>query len=162
MKFYLLLITVLVISFTSACGVAPGAGEASDQVTDQADGPSIRVEEPFARASMPNGAIYLKLVNDGAAPEVLLRAETEVAEATELHETKMDDNDVMRMSPVEQIELPAGGSVALEPGGKHVMLMGLREGLAAGDTIELTLVFEQAGPLTLQVEVREGMGHEPR
>lgn len=123
-------------------------------------GPVIKVMAPFARASMPNGAVYMHLMNEGDADDRLISAESDVAEAVELHETRME-NDVMKMSPIEVVDVPAGGSATLEPGGMHVMLLGLKKELATGDTFELTLNFEQTGSQTIQVEVQQGMvmGH---
>ena len=60
---------------------------------------------------------------------------------------------MMTMSPVDQIEVPAGGTAVLEPGGFHIMLLDLVEPLAVGTTIELTLTFEQAGEVVLTVDV---------
>jgi copper(I)-binding protein len=152
-KLYLILMLMLVTSLAAAqCGSAPVPAPA-----EESGSPEIKVMEPFARASMPNGAVYMHLMNEGSADDRLISAESDVAEAVELHETKMDENDVMQMSPIEAVDLPAGASETLEPGGKHVMLLGLTEELATGDSFELTLNFENSGPQTIQVEVKEGM-----
>lgn len=60
------------------------------------------------------------------------------------------------MQPVDRIEIPAGGTVRLEPGGYHLMLMDLTEMPAVGSTVELTLTFETAGDVVVQAEVRAG------
>lgn len=62
---------------------------------------------------------------------------------------------MMSMQPVESIEVPADGSVALEPGGFHIMLLDVKKVLAVGDTIEVTLTFEKAGEVQATAEVRE-------
>lgn len=62
---------------------------------------------------------------------------------------------MMSMQPVEAIEVPADGSVALEPGGFHIMLLDVKKVLAVGDTIEVTLTFEKAGEVQATAEVRE-------
>ena len=80
-------------------------------------------------------------------------AQSDVAEAVELHETKME-NDVMRMQPVASVEVPAGGQVTFEPGGLHIMLIGLQRELEAGDRFKITLQFEESGTLTVEVSVR--------
>ena len=147
--FFVVVLTVLL----AACG-APTPTEPAAQTSDV---PVIKVMEPFARASMPNGAAYMTIMNEGGSDDILLNADSDVAEAVELHETTIGENDVMQMRPVENIAVPAGGSATLEPGGKHVMLMGLQEGLVVGDTFDLTLNFEKSGPQTVQVEVTEGM-----
>ena len=92
--------------------------------------------------------------------------ESPVAQLVELH-THIDDNGVMRMRPVEGgLEIPAGGEHMLMRGGDHVMLMGLTQTLEDGAIIPLTLIFENAGPIALDVTVdnsrgqgQHGMGH---
>lgn len=96
----------------------------------------------------------MTLMNEGGQPDVLLNAETDVAEVVELHETKMD-GDVMKMGPISSIEVPAGGSVNLEPGGKHIMLINLKQPLTPGEKIKLILNFEKSGQKTIEVEIRE-------
>jgi copper(I)-binding protein len=100
-----------------------------------------------------HSAVYFTLDNPGDTPLRLVAAETDVAERTELHETTMEGG-VMRMRPVEGVDVPPGGSVTLEPGGLHVMLLGVRRDLAAGDTFALTLRFADGGERTLEVTVR--------
>jgi hypothetical protein len=95
------------------------------------------------------------LANEGSSPDVLLSAESQVAAAVEMHETKIDENDVMRMTLLSKIEVPAEGSVSLEPGGKHIMLINLKQELKPAEKISLTLNFEKAGPLTVEAEVRQ-------
>ena len=155
----------LIAAQCSGLATAPPAESQSKTGAEAAvapGGPVIKVMEPRARASMPNGAVYMQLMNEGDADDRLIKAESVVAEAVELHESKMDENEVMRMSPVEMIAVPAGGSAILEPGGKHIMLLGLTEELATGDSFEVTLNFEQAEPQTIEVVVTEGMamGHD--
>jgi copper(I)-binding protein len=73
----------------------------------------------------------------------------------ELHET-IEQDGVMSMIPrPDGFPLPAGATLELKPGGKHVMLMGLVNPLAPGQTYQLTLNFEKAGPITIEVPVRE-------
>lgn len=99
-----------------------------------------------------NSAAYLRIKNRGGADR-LLRVESNIAQAVELHESMME-NDIMTMRPVSFIEIPAGGEVELKPGGLHIMLIGLNEALMPGAKVQLTLVFEKAGNLTVEAEVR--------
>ena len=138
------------------CGSATTAG----QNAETSAGPAIKVMESFARASVPNGAVYMHLMNEGGADDALISVETDAAETAELHESKMDENGVMRMSPLSRVNLPTGGSAVLEPGGMHVMLIGMKEGVAQGDNISLTLNFEKSGSQTVEVEVTEGVTPE--
>jgi len=144
--YYLPLIALLLTA--AQCGAAP-AREAAES--------KIMVMEPSARASIPNGAVFMKLMNEGGADDVLLSAQSGVAETVELHQSKMDENGVMKMSPVPDIPVPAGETVTLEPGGLHVMLLGLKEELAVGDKFSLTLNFERAGAQTIEVEVSDSL-----
>jgi hypothetical protein len=100
-----------------------------------------------------NSAAYMVLHNNERIPDKLLRAESEVAEAVELHVSEMKGG-VMTMRPVEFVEVPANGETELKPGGMHVMLIGLKHDLKPGETIPLVLVFENAGSISLPVEVR--------
>jgi copper(I)-binding protein len=146
-SFTLLLITIAIVS--AQCGAT-----AKPQ---QSSGPQIKVMEPWSRPSpmmAGNGAVYMMLMNEGDSADALLSAETDVAEVVELHETKME-GDVMKMSPVSKIEVPAGGSATLKPGGLHVMLINLKQKLTPGEKIELTLNFEKSTPMTIKAEIRE-------
>lgn len=123
-----------------------------------ATGSAIVVEDAWARPSpmmAGNGAAYMVIRNTGNVDDALIGAASDVAETVELHETTME-GDMAGMHPVEAIPVPAGGSVSLEPGGYHVMLIGLKQELQPGQTITLTLTFEKAGQITVQAEIREG------
>lgn len=115
---------------------------------------SIRVQQPFARATPAKvGGVFMMLQNGGAADR-LVKAESEIAESVELH-TNVKDGETMRMRRVDAIELPAGGEAKLEPGGYHIMLIGLKQPLKEGTHFQLTLTFEKAGSMTIQVPVQK-------
>jgi hypothetical protein len=97
------------------------------------------------------GGGFLKITG-GAAGDRLIAGSTTVSSAVELHTMSME-GDVMRMRQVPAIEVPAGGTVELKPGGLHVMFMGLKQPLKAGDTFPLTLRFEKAGEVKVDVKV---------
>jgi len=113
---------------------------------------AMEIEED---ASLPqvNSAIYLSIVNSGSSPDRLLGGETPAARALEIHESFLQ-GDVMRMREVEGVEVPAKGRVELRPGGLHFMLLDLHQPLTAGDTIALTLIFQERGPMVLRVPVQ--------
>jgi periplasmic copper chaperone A len=96
---------------------------------------------------------YMILRNNSAAPDKLLRVESDVAGAVELHISEMA-GEVMTMRPLEYVEVPAKGEAELKPGGMHIMLIGLKRDLKAGEKIPLVLVFEKAGKVDVQAEVR--------
>ena len=146
------LFSVLISVFlVSSCAVGGG-------------GSKIEVQDPWARAVEGmadsdhagmgmNGAAYMLLRNEGDALDSLLRAESSVAQAVELHLSEMKDG-VMSMHPVAAIEIPAHGQVELKPGSYHVMLIGLQRDLIQGEKFELLLVFEKSGEISIDVEVR--------
>lgn len=126
----------------------------------------LRLEQPWTRAALAGrqGAGFLVIRNTGPAMDRLLDASSPVAERMELH-THIRDGEVMRMRPVPHIEVPAGGQAVLEPGGLHLMFMGLRQPLVEGTRIPVTLRFAEAGEVTLQLEVRAAgarPGHHQR
>jgi copper(I)-binding protein len=126
---------------------------------------SLTVEAVWARPSVGtrgNSAAYCTIHNAGSTADRLVAAATPYAGKVELH-THIRDGDVMRMRPVEGgIPVPAGGMVALKPGGYHVMIMQLKQPIVMGGTLPLTLTFEKAGAVTVQasVQMKPGMtGH---
>ncbi|MDQ7031035.1 MAG: copper chaperone PCu(A)C [Ardenticatenia bacterium] len=135
-----------------------------------ANGPRLQVEAAWARPTASGGshpagsqgeeksmgsigAVYFTLINSGDQPDRLLRVTTTVAEKAELHQTRVEEG-VARMVPVtDGVPIPAGERVVFEPGGYHVMLMGVRQPLRPGDRFSLTLILEQSDPITVNVEV---------
>jgi copper(I)-binding protein len=114
----------------------------------------VTIKEPWVRATvaqqMATGA-FMQLVSPGDARLVEVR--TSVAGVAEIHEMAMDGN-IMKMRAVPGLELPAGKTVELKPGGYHVMLMGLKQPLKAGDMVPLTLVVEGKDKKRETVEVK--------
>jgi copper(I)-binding protein len=99
--------------------------------------------------SIPSSAGYLTIRNNGTDNDWLVAATGDLARKTELHSMTMD-NGVMRMRQVEGgIPVPAGGTVTLAPGGYHIMLIGLKAPLHAGQAYDVTLDFRHAGPMTI-------------
>ena len=132
---------------------------------------NISVEHAWARptaTSVANGAAYLTIKNTGEADDTLTGAETSAAAKAELHESSMEGG-VMKMRPLGDVTVPAGGSVEFKPGGKHIMLLGLKAPLMAGQSFTLTLHFKNAGAQTVNVDVADkapaasmgGMGGMP-
>lgn len=143
MKRLALMLGVLAL-VTSACG----------------GGDSVEIRDAWARnsAGMQNaGAVYMTITGAGDADKLVdVAVDSSVAAMAELHESSMDDEGTMSMQEVPQIDVPADGDVALEPGGFHVMLMQLAEPLEIGDEFTVTLTFEDAGEIEVDVEVKEG------
>lgn len=118
---------------------------------------AILVEDAFARASSPTakaGAAFMLLTNTTDSDDRLLGAASDAAMRVELHTHVADDGGVMRMRPLEGgVALPAKGSHALARGGDHLMFMGLTRPFLDGDTITVTLTFEIAGEIEVEIPV---------
>ena len=100
-----------------------------------------------------NSAGFMLVLNGLDKPVRLTGVSGDLAAAVELHET-INDNGVMKMEPrPEGFEIPAGGSLELKPGAKHVMIMGLVKPLVAGDTVNLTLAFDNGDQIPLKAPV---------
>ncbi|PWC78037.1 copper chaperone PCu(A)C [Azospirillum sp. TSH64] len=117
---------------------------------------AIEIGHPWARAtapSAPNGGAYLSLTNTGTTEDRLVGASTPAAEKAELH-THLNENGVMKMREVAGgIPVPAGEAVKLAPGGLHIMLLGLKQPLVKGAHIPMTLRFEKAGTVEVEIAV---------
>lgn len=144
------------IPVTLALALVAGAG------CERSGSSQIFVEGAWARA-MPlvagegeaptNSAAYFLIRNDGREGDRLTGATSEMAEVVEIHESKLV-NDMMVMEEQEFLEVPPGSSVELKPGGIHIMLLGIRKSLVAGEEFELLLHFEKAGDYAVVVPVR--------
>ncbi len=130
----------------SACG-----GDKAPEVSDAWS----RVTAP----SQTTGAVYLTIKSDTADKLTAVAVPTSVAARAELHETMSGGTEKMgemKMQPVDSIEIPAGATVQLKPGGFHIMLFELAKPIAAGEKIEVTLTFEKAGTQQVTAVAREG------
>ncbi|MGA0539934.1 copper chaperone PCu(A)C [Neotabrizicola sp. VNH66] len=116
---------------------------------------AIHVTDPYARSSNAvSGAVFMVLHNMTDTDDRLIAVRSDVAERVELHTNAMNDAGVMTMTEVKEgFPVPAGGEHALARGGDHVMMMGLKAPLVEGATFPLTLVFEKAGEITVEVPV---------
>lgn len=140
-----LLIPVLM----AACGEEPDRGP--DLVIRDARVRPTAVSD--VGGSPVHSAAYLTIQNQGGDDDRLLGAGFAGARRVEIHETRVNAEGLATMRPVESIAIPAGGEIRLEPGGLHVMLMGLTSSLVSGDTVRLDLEFEKSGSRTVAAEV---------
>lgn len=133
--------------------------------------PALEVLEPRVQLMPGMGAVYLRIVNSGDAADRLVAVETPIADVAETHES-VEEDGVMRMVAHPQgFEIPAGGSVDLAPGGKHVMLIDPRSLAEGEETVPLTLRFESSeaievaapvstlGTMMADAEAHHGMEH---
>lgn len=138
-----------------AASVAASFVFATPTIAQNAETDNLMISGAFTRASPKMagaGAGFMTITSKGAADR-LVGFKSPNCERPELH-THIHDNGMMRMRQVEAIDVPAGGMVELKPGSFHLMFIKLSEQLIEGDTVEATLIFEQAGevPVTLAVK----------
>lgn len=129
----------------------------------------IVIKDPYARSSgamAKAGAAFMVIENTGAEDDRLVAASSDIAVRVELHTHKDMGNGVMRMLEVEEgFAVPAGGVHMLQRGGDHVMFMGLKGPMEQGETVTVTLTFEKAGEMVVEIPVdlerkpMHGMGH---
>lgn len=138
-------LSVLLGTLATQLSVAGGAAD------------SLSVSDLYVRAvppGQPNSAAFMTIRNDGATNHAVVGAESPASKIVELH-THVEDGGVMKMRRIEKIEVPAQGETLLKPGGLHVMLIDLNEGLKEGTSIPLTLVFEDGSKKEIQAPVRK-------
>lgn len=128
-----------------AAGSLPGCGSA--------DAAELRAREAAVGATPgTSAALYLELTNDGGEDDALVGASCACAAAASLHVTE-DRGGISIMVGADELALPAGGALQLDPGRSHVMLEELTEPLEAGDRVEVRLEFERSPDMTLEVPV---------
>lgn len=141
----------LVIILIILLGLALVACQPADRV-------DLAVTDIWGRpspASAANAAFYMNIRNTGRDLDSLESAEIDICDNTQLHETNIDDDGVMSMTHVTKIDIPNGETVTLEPGGLHVMCLGLKSPLEAGEEIPIKLSFAETGELRVQAEIRD-------
>ena len=126
----------------------------------------LAIEGPFTRATLPGAKVaggYLTVTNDGGQDDRLVSASTPAAQSVEIHEMTMQ-GDVMKMRELpDGLPIRSGQTVALKPGGYHLMMLELKQPLTEGGTVPVTLTFERAGtievPLAVGAPNAKGAGH---
>jgi len=122
---------------------------------DYTAGP-LKIDHPWTREMPPGSKVgggFMVITNSGDETDTLVELKTERADHGEVHEMSMD-NGVMKMRELENgLEIPAGETVELKPGGYHVMFMGVAEGFKEGESVPAVLVFEKAGEVPVEFTV---------
>jgi len=115
----------------------------------------LKIDHPWARATpgaIKTGAVYFSVTAQGDTPDRLVAVETPRAAKAEMH-TQIMDGDVMKMRPVTAIEVNPGEPTVLKPGGLHIMLIGLTQPMREKERFPMTLTFEKAGQVEVQIAV---------
>lgn len=143
--------------FAAVCLLALPAGAQDYKIG------SIEITTPWTRATPPSartGGGFMTITNKGTVADRLVSARSNASDKVEIHEMQMDGN-VMRMRELANgLEIPPGATVTLKPGSYHIMFMELRAPLAKDAKVPLTLVFEKAGSIDVQLNV-EAIGAMP-
>ena len=153
------------IVFTSSLLTLPPFGRVTAAGETEAQEGGLHVAHGWARATAGqarNGAAYFVIHMPGQGHDRLIGASSTIAKKTELH-THKEENGIMKMRPLHFVEIGPGEHSAFQPGGNHVMLMGLHAPLQEGQTFPLKLQFEKAGEIEVEIEVMgvaaSGPGH---
>lgn len=120
---------------------------------------NIVISDAWVREVPPGTSVsagYMTILNNGMEDDKLIGMSCDIAESTELHMSNVDENGVATMEMIKILDLPEGESVELNPGGMHIMLIGLKESLVGKDSIELNLNFEKSGDVKVEVPVKSG------
>ncbi len=128
----------------------------TDAFADEGKVKPVVVMSAFARASLgnlKNSAAFMSVINNTDKADKIIGVTSDIAKRVELH-THIKEGDVMKMRKIDAIDVAAKGFVDLEPGGHHVMLIGLHKPLKAGDKFPITLKFEKNGTVTVDVVVK--------
>jgi periplasmic copper chaperone A len=124
---------------------------------------NLELIHPHIRASMgqsPTTAGYLTILNHGKTADRLVSVSCRCAASVSVHEMKMTGS-MASMKMVPSVEIPAGGKVTLAPGGLHLMVMGLKAPIKAGDRVEMVLTFKGAGAVNTPFEAIDRPAAKP-
>ncbi len=117
----------------------------------------VSTNDPYVRAVPPgqtNSAAFLKIKNSSDVHHAVVGASTQAAKMVELH-THIMEGEMMKMRRIDKIDLPPNTEATLQPGGMHLMFMGLKQDLKPGEIIAITLTFEDGSQQEFQAEVRK-------
>lgn len=117
----------------------------------------IMIDSPWARASAPGSpsAGYLMIHNHGDMDDTLLSVSGDFGKRLEVHRSFEEDGIMRMVHQVEGVVIPANGMLTLEPGGYHLMFMGLNKNFVEGETYSVVLTFEHAGEIKVDLEVKD-------
>ncbi|OOZ42380.1 hypothetical protein BOW53_00505 [Solemya pervernicosa gill symbiont] len=154
-------LTLAVASLAASNAIADSHGGAAHTAAD-----TIMVKDAYVRAvppGQPNSAAFMVLHNHGGADHKVIDAKSTAARTVELH-THTQKDGMMMMRRIESIEVKSKGMTTLKPGGLHVMLIGLTQPLKVGNTVSVTLVFDDGSKKSIDAPVQEvmmKMDHKP-
>ena len=135
---------------------APAAPGGHANMTTDITAGDLTVSGAYSRATLPNAPVaagFMTLVNAGETDDRLLSVSSDASTRVEIHEMAMEDGVMKMRQLADGLVVPAGETVTLEPGGYHLMFMDLTQTFDEGDSVETTLMFEQAGVVTVTLPI---------
>jgi copper(I)-binding protein len=151
----LIVFGLLAHTFASDKGQAPSTIQLDDAWIRRTS-TTGQMEQGSHGGSMMNpeeSALYMTVHNHGSEPDALLSASSEVATTGVLHQTISREGTTV-MQPQAQFDIPAGGRLEMKPGSTHIMLLGLKQALSPGETVRVLLIFQKAGPISVEALVK--------
>jgi copper(I)-binding protein len=144
---------------TEPSATAPATSDETETAEATEPTGSVTIDNAWARESTPQGvtAVYMVMILVADDADRLKSARSSAAESVEIHETRIEGG-VMTMHRIDQLDVEPDTPVVFEPGGLHLMVIGLKRPLKTGDSLPLVLEFAHAGKLTLEVPVGEPAG----
>lgn len=145
----------LILATALALTALPMAAAAHDSTAAVQAG-SLQITGAFTRATLPRAPVgggYLTLTNQGAEADRLIGVTAPVGTEVQIHEMTMADGVMTMRHLPDGLEIPAGQTVALEPGGYHLMIVGLSDPLVEGGHLDMVLTFEKAGDVTVPFDI---------
>ncbi len=144
--------SIRLVSLVAAAALIAGPASAQNYKVG-----SLEIDQPWTRATPPTakaGGGFVTITNKGTTPDRLIAVRSAASDKVEIHEMKMDGS-VMRMRELEKgVEIPPGATVTLKPGGYHIMFMELKAPFAKDAKVPVTLVFEKAGSIDVELLVQ--------
>jgi copper(I)-binding protein len=133
------------------CGAKTDAPETALNVCAEAPSGAMTVVNAWVRPAAAGGAtaLYASFCNKTGAADALVSVGGP-ASSVELHSTSRSADGVVSMAPIKRLDLPANGSAALEPGGAHVMLIGVTDAIEEGEPLRARFTFEKAPPVEIE------------
>jgi copper(I)-binding protein len=152
---HLLLVILSSCFLFLGCGSESNSPNESDSKKEVVLG-KIALDNAWARPGSKQGksAVYLRISNGTASTDTLLSFHSNATETVELHKSIENDDGTTSMRPAEQQIIPAGEKLQLQPGGLHLMLIGLKKDIAVDDTLQISLEFARAGTVTTTAPVQ--------
>jgi copper(I)-binding protein len=141
-----------------ACTPTPARSPLASQNGIGIDQASVRLPGDGTSGKANKTALlagYMVIRNTGPLDDSLIGVQADFTGTTMLHKSSVDSNGVATMDMVMSIDVPAGQTVELKPGGFHIMFVGLNKDLKVGDTVTLTLQFQKAGAFIIQAQVTD-------